>query len=166
MPTKRSTSPMSALLQYVSDRVGPPEANGCRLWVGPRFKDGRGRSRSAHSIDPSEIAARVVYAMVKGPIPVGLKVCHSCDNAPAGCVEITHLFLGTQADNMADMAAKSRNRRGDGRHFNARFTNDQVRDIKVSYATGQRVADIARVWNVNASTISRIVHGLRWTHIR
>lgn len=49
-----------------------------------------------------------------GPIPWSptdkrrMSVCHHCDT-PA-CYEIEHLFLGTQADNMADMVAKGRHR--------------------------------------------------------
>jgi hypothetical protein len=39
-----------------------------------------------------------------GPIPAGLCVLHRCDVRP--CINPDHLFLGTQKDNMADMAAK------------------------------------------------------------
>lgn len=49
---------------------------------------------------------RVAWELVNGPIPDGMHVCHHCDNPP--CCNVDHLFLGTDADNNADMIAKGR----------------------------------------------------------
>lgn len=49
---------------------------------------------------------RVVWEMHHGTIPPGVMVCHKCDNPK--CCEISHLFAGTNQDNMDDKKAKGR----------------------------------------------------------
>jgi hypothetical protein len=77
----------------------------CKEWtlsLGPKGYgqvNDSGRMRRAH---------RWVWEKVYGPVPHGLFVLHRCDNKR--CVFIEHLFLGTAADNSADMRAKGRSR--------------------------------------------------------
>lgn len=52
------------------------------------------------------LAHRYAFKITYGGIDEALCACHSCDN-PA-CCNPTHIFLGTRADNNADMRAKSR----------------------------------------------------------
>jgi len=49
---------------------------------------------------------RLMWMLQRGDIPDGRHVCHTCDNPR--CVNIDHLWLGTQRDNSLDMVSKKR----------------------------------------------------------
>src|SRR5207237_6240778 len=101
----------------------------CWVWTAARTPLGYGvaadeqrRARRAH---------RISWQLAHGPIPEGLRVLHHCDNPP--CVRPSHLFLGTQFDNMADARQKGRTASG-GRNgsvvkpFVRKLTAAQVAD--------------------------------------
>ena len=79
---------------------------GCHVTtVGKTVSGGYGQIRRGDKILR---AHRYVWTVVNGPIPDGLHVLHTCDNPP--CINIAHLWLGTNADNVADRTAKGRSR--------------------------------------------------------
>lgn len=89
--------------QYI-DRGGGLFA--CWPWQGNRNEDGYGRLSPRRGV--IIMAHRYAYERYIGPIPENLKLLHSCDNPP--CCNPAHLFIGTQADNVADMIKKGRGR--------------------------------------------------------
>jgi hypothetical protein len=89
----------------------PLDVNGCRIW--PFAVNAAGYGRLGSKIEGQPVfwlAHRLAYALCVGPIPAGVVVLHTCD-VPA-CFDPTHLVLGTQADNQADMASKGRSTKG------------------------------------------------------
>lgn len=78
-------------------------SDGCWLWTGGTGPRGYGVVRYQGA---AFRAHRLAWILTHGPIPEGLFVCHHCDNPP--CCNPAHLFLGTGADNMRDMANKRR----------------------------------------------------------
>lgn len=114
-------------------------------------------------------AHRFAYECLVGPIPVGLQVLHHCDNRP--CVNPAHLFLGTNADNVADKVAKGRQARGKSypshhpageEHGMARLTAAQVAEIRRLHAAGHSYRVLAAQFSVDYTHIGRIVKGRSW----
>ena len=133
------------------------QPNGCMEWTGYVGKNGygvrfvAGRHVSVH---------RHAYETKIGPIPIGMCVCHHCDNRR--CIEPSHLFLGSIEDNTADMVRKRRQARGE-RHSQAKLTELEVAAIRHewgSYGVTQR--NIARKYGVSVGLVSMIVNRKIW----
>jgi predicted XRE-type DNA-binding protein len=108
---------------------------------------------------------RVVWEHHNGPIPDGMKVCHTCDNPP--CMNPRHFFLGTIADNNADRDAKGRHvaLRGEDNGF-ARLTAAQVLDIRrMADARAITQKQIGAMFGIRQSHVSLIYLRRIWAHV-
>lgn len=143
-------------------RVGNYDASGCLIWAGHVNDSGYG-TFTMHGNHDHIRAHRVAWELVHGPIPDGLCVLHHCDNRV--CVNAEHLFLGTRADNIADMVCKGRQHKGETVR-NSRLTEEDIRQIRWLYATGLfRQVDIAEMFDVQHTAICKIVRRDRWKHL-
>jgi hypothetical protein len=114
---------------------------------------------------------RLSWQLHFGKIPAGLFVCHKCDNRR--CVRPDHLFIGTQADNLADAKLKGRmkkrNRETIARGIRqglAKLSENDVRMIRAFYTPGViRIQDLAKMFKVAPSTIWPILKRKTWKHI-
>ncbi len=108
-------------------------------------------------------AHRAAWQIQRGPIPKGQCVLHRCD-IPL-CVRGSCLFLGTRAQNTADMVKKGRQARG-AQKRNAVFTERSVREVRRRYVAGQSPTEMARERNVSLRTIWDIIQRRRWAWVK
>lgn len=88
--------------------------DGCWPWMAGVTHGGYGQfGIGGRGSQMKHRAHRLAWIFFVGPIPAGLWVLHSCDNPPCCRPGPGHLFLGTPADNMADMWQKGRGPAGD-----------------------------------------------------
>lgn len=114
-----------------------------------------GRTQRAH---------RIAYTLAYGQIPDGLNVLHSCDNPP--CCNPAHLFLGTQAENSADMIRKNRVNRTarfiGAAHPRAKLTEEAVFEARWLRKAGMPWRRLAARFGVSKTTITAAVIGRTW----
>lgn len=148
----------------------------CWIWSGGRKSRGYGCLLGPVGRG-TMTAHRLAYELEHGPIPEGMQVLHHCDNPP--CVR--HLFLGTNADNVADKVKKGRAfpppgtvhgarthperwHRGEQCH-QAKLTADLVREIRGKRALGETFVVLAQHYGVSPATISSAVKRQKWRHV-
>lgn len=107
---------------------------------------------------------RIVWSLAHGEIPPGKVIMHTCDN-PA-CIEITHLQVGTQADNIADMTNKGRRVSARGRdQGSAKLCEHDIPIIRHWLKEGYAPYKIANSFGVTEGLIRHIRAGRVWAHI-
>jgi len=132
------------LAQRFWSKVERRDANECWKWLG-----GVGRSGYGLFWDGTKVrtASRIAYLLSKGD-PAKFQVHHTCDNPV--CCNPSHLWLGTQRQNMIDMAKKGRTRKN-------RVTLSMERDVREMWRQGQTIASISRGFGLSIKTVQSIV---------
>ena len=87
-----------------------------------------------------------------------MEVLHSCDIKR--CVNPSHLFLGTQADNIKDMVSKGRHAKGE-QNGRAKLNWQQVRRIRL-LRNNYSLLELGEMYGVDPSIISDISRGKSW----
>ena len=134
------------------------KTNSCWFWIAGKIDKGYGRINLGKN--KLCLAHRFSWILKNGKIPNGLFVCHKCDNP--SCVNPSHLFLGTNKENIKDMYNKGRapNTKGEN-NGRAILTWQNVKRIR-SLINKYTLAEIAKKFGVSHGCVSHIKFGRNW----
>lgn len=139
----------------------------CWEWTACRNERGYGQIRIGRR---AVLAHRVSWIIHFGGLSpyidslISLCVLHKCDNPR--CVNPSHLFLGTQQDNVVDKVKKGRQSspHGEESHL-SKLTEEEVNKIRELYKVGTSHKTIAKKFNISESNVGAIIRRETWTHI-
>lgn len=152
------------------DKRGPTE---CWPWLAARTNKHRGGGYGVFGAGrKTHKAHRVSYILSGKALPDDLDLLHTCDNPP--CVNPRHGKPGTNLDNIKDMLAKGRQKRGPSKklitryergeaHHNAKLTQAKVDRIRELYAAGgTSYSKLAADFRLGVTTVFKIVKQITW----
>ena len=134
----------------------------CKHWRRARSSGGYGSKWFAGKATG---AHRVAWIETNGPIPEGMSVLHRCDNPP--CIEVSHLYLGTAAENAHDRETRHRRTPARGSaNGRTKVTPDQVASIRDERErSGTTLRELSIKHGVSISQVWRIVRKEHWSHV-
>lgn len=139
-------------------------AGGCIEYTGYCQPNGYGRLGFGREYI---MAHRAAWLLAHGPIPEGMVLCHKCDNPP--CINVDHLFVGTQQDNQLDKLRKGRGAGARGlSNGQGKLDSMQVVAIKARYKkgvranrrTGRSAAELAAEFGITPQYVNQIGRGV------
>jgi hypothetical protein len=167
MPKNNPTPAAERFAKY----VGRPNTKGCTLWKGAvSGENDYGYFQAGSNRKTSRVvrAHRFAWEMAHGAIPEGLDVLHKCDTPL--CVNVAHLFLGTQRDNYRDMREKRRDSPppllAGTVHPKSKLDDEKVREIRRRHASGgETLRGLAAAFGVSDKLILNVVRRRTWKHV-
>ncbi|MDX9896524.1 MAG: HNH endonuclease [Desulfofustis sp.] len=145
------------LIERFSEKWQLNDQTGCWDWTASLNANGYGQIKQPGK-RVNFIAHRLSYLIHYGAIPDGMSVCHTCDNPK--CVKPSHLFLGSQQENLLDMARKGRSTM-----HNAKIDEEKAFAIHKMAAEGMSQAKIGKAFGIGQQTVWKILRGLRWRSV-
>lgn len=157
-----------------------------REWVQPHSRTGRPVkvTKQGKILKQSKTSSRIEYMRVTlrrpkyhevrsvhqlvleafaGPKPEGM-VCRHLNGDPTDN-RAENLAWGSQQENVDDRASHGKTVRGT-RHWQSRFSEDDVRSIRAEYEAGAGISELARKYGAPISTINNLLPGGKnWRHI-
>ncbi|HZW82068.1 MAG TPA: HNH endonuclease signature motif containing protein [Candidatus Deferrimicrobium sp.] len=133
------------------------DVNGCHICTSHKTRHAQGYSMVYRNGKPISLH-RVLYAEKYGPIPEGMVIRHKCDNP--FCINVDHLEIGTQRDNMHDAISRGRinHPRREG-HPRAKLTESNVQYI---LSSSESDTILAKRFGVSTGAIYLVRKGVNW----
>lgn len=140
----------------------PGQDVGCLNWIGTL--DAHGYGQVGWGRNNLLKCHRLVMEWSSGTTLVSTqKVLHGCDNPR--CVEISHLRVGTQLENIADMNARGRHHKLFGENApRAKITERDARFIRYHLYHLPRLV-VAEKYGITRQSVSAIVTGRSWRYL-
>jgi hypothetical protein len=166
--------PDEVLINRIFEKITIDD-NGCWLWDNDKQRGGYGmfwdgqKPKSAH---------RLVYELLVSKVESKDCVCHKCDNRR--CVDPSHMFIGSHADNSADMVSKGRQAKGnrhwtktspellDGHAVGEKNSRAKLKDkdVKLIRESSLSVKELAEIYGMSYMGMYKVKSGLRWAHVK
>ena len=134
--------------------------NGC--WGYKKSKDPNGYVRVETGKRKYGLLHRISWELHNGEIPEGMQINHLCHNP--SCCRPSHLYLGTQQDNINDQVERGTFVKG-SKHGMSLLDETKVKEIKILLSEKVLHREIAEKYKVDRSTITDIRRGKTWSHV-
>ncbi len=138
---------------------------GCLLWKKAQTREGYGMFRDLNKkLIYAHRAAMVIK--IQDDIPIDMRVLHKIECNNRSCVNIEHLYIGTQLENIQDRGihGNDTNTRGE-RNWSAKLKEKDIKNIDALLHQGLSNSEVAEIYEVNKCTISNIKARRKWKHV-
>lgn len=169
---KPTVAEIERFWSHVDKTPGQGPKGECWVWMACRLPSGYGQY-NIRRLGKKFLSHRFAMIIKHGSIPDGLECLHECD-FPA-CVRDSHLFFGTQAQNIADAVSKQRMAQGDSHwtrrmpelvtrgeaHHTSKISDVTVSELRRLDSEGWMGKDLASKFGISKAQVSRILNGVR-----
>lgn len=154
------------IIHFLSFSTGRLGSNDCMFWTGGKISNHiKGNKHGLYLFRTKKVYShRLSYQLWNGVIPPGLCVLHKCPvDSDGQCINPEHLKIGTVKDNSIDQANDGNSIYGE-KNGKSKLTSEDVLAIRAAWPAIS-CSRLARQYNVNTSTIRRVVNREMWKHI-
>lgn len=167
--TLRRDLASQADIDWFHNKVDINLVSGCWVWIGGKSRTTRKAGNEYYGymkfMGKLQSAHRASWKLHYGEIPIGLNVCHKCDNT--SCCNPEHLLLGTDQDNVQDKIKKGRaNLPRGSRHHRSKLTEGNVREIRELLKSGIGQTEISKKYKVSVGCIEGVRKGNNWQWVK